>query len=73
MTHPELFEMHEHRVDIELTGTHTRGMTVTDRRARDPERPRNAQIALGADAEKVLSLIVDAAIDPLPSADRAGS
>lgn len=64
VTHPELFEMHDLRVDIELTGTFTRGMTVVDRRARDPERPRNASVALSADADRVLSLIVDASITP---------
>ena len=73
VTHPELFDLHEHRVDIELTGTHTRGMTVADRRERLPDRPLNAQIALGARADEVLALIVDAAIDPIPSVDRAGS
>lgn len=64
VTHPELFDLHDVRIDIELAGTFTRGMTVVDRRARDPERPRNAAVALSADADRVLSLIVDAAITP---------
>jgi inosine-uridine nucleoside N-ribohydrolase len=68
VTHPELFDLVEHRVDIELTGTHTRGMTVADRRERTPEHPRNASIALHARADDVLALIVDAAIDPAPPA-----
>jgi inosine-uridine nucleoside N-ribohydrolase len=66
VTHPGLFDLHEYRVDVELTGTHTRGMTVADRRDRLPDRPPNAQIALGARADEVLRLIVDAAIDPTP-------
>jgi inosine-uridine nucleoside N-ribohydrolase len=73
VTHPDLFELHEFRVDVELTGTHTRGMTVADRRERLPDRPNNAQIALGARADEVLALIIDAAIDPMPSVDRADS
>ncbi|HEX7094686.1 MAG TPA: nucleoside hydrolase [Acidimicrobiales bacterium] len=62
LTHPELFELHDHRVDVELAGSLTRGMTVVDRRARETDEPRNASVAWSADANRVLSLIVDAAI-----------
>lgn len=71
VTHPELFEFHDHRVDIELTGTHTRGMTVADRRDRSTSHFRNARIALNARADDVLSLIVEAAIDPRVPAKKA--
>jgi inosine-uridine nucleoside N-ribohydrolase len=67
VTHPGLFELHERRVDVELTGTHTRGMTVVDERNVPPVRPRNASIAYRAQAAEVLALIVDAAVDPTPS------
>jgi inosine-uridine nucleoside N-ribohydrolase len=64
VTHPHLFDLVARRVDIELTGTHSRGMTVVDERASEPERPRNSHVAYAARADDVLSLIVDAAIDP---------
>jgi inosine-uridine nucleoside N-ribohydrolase len=67
VTHPGLFDLHERRVDVELTGTHTRGMTVVDERNVTPPRPRNASIAYRAQAAEVLSLIVDAAIQPTPA------
>jgi inosine-uridine nucleoside N-ribohydrolase len=67
VTHAALFDMHERRVDIELTGTHTRGMTVVDERDATPPRPRNASIAYRARSAEVLSLVVDAAIDPAPA------
>jgi inosine-uridine nucleoside N-ribohydrolase len=64
VTHPELFELKERRVDVELIGSHTRGMTVVDERHAAPTRPRNARVAYDAQASQVLSLIVDAAITP---------
>jgi inosine-uridine nucleoside N-ribohydrolase len=64
VTHPELFDLVERRVDIELAGVHTRGMTVVDERGSTPARPRNARVAYGARASEVLPLIVAAAIDP---------
>jgi inosine-uridine nucleoside N-ribohydrolase len=65
VTHPELFDFVERRVDVELTGTYTRGMTVVDERQASPERLRNASVAYDARAPEVLSLIVDAAITPV--------
>lgn len=60
VTHPELFDSSEHHVAVELTGTHTRGMTVVDRRpgADTPAAP--IRVILSADAETVTDLIVDA-------------
>jgi inosine-uridine nucleoside N-ribohydrolase len=63
-THAHLFELTERHVDIELAGTHTRGMTVVDERNRPRSGPPNAEVAYRARADDVLSLIVDAAIDP---------
>jgi inosine-uridine nucleoside N-ribohydrolase len=64
VTHPQLFDLQARRVDVELTGTHTRGMTVVDERNVEPPGGRNALVGYGAAAPDVLSLIVDAAIDP---------
>jgi inosine-uridine nucleoside N-ribohydrolase len=64
VTHPELFDLVERRVDIELAGVHTRGMTVVDERASTPVKPRNARVAYEARAAEVLALIVGATIDP---------
>jgi inosine-uridine nucleoside N-ribohydrolase len=64
VTHPDLFELVPRRVDVELAGTFTRGMTVVDERSAPPDPPCNAQVAYRARADEVLALIVDAAIDP---------
>ncbi|WP_027946835.1 nucleoside hydrolase [Amycolatopsis taiwanensis] len=47
------------RVDIELTGTHTRGATVVDLYNRTG-RPANAEVAMQLDAKRFWDLIVDA-------------
>ena len=64
VTHPDLFELTGHRVRIELHGTHTRGMTVIDRRvARGP-----VEVAWRVDASRALRLIGDAVLQELQSA-----
>jgi inosine-uridine nucleoside N-ribohydrolase len=64
VTHPHLFEFTNHRVRIELHGTHTRGMTVIDRRvARGP-----VEVAWRVDAPQALQLIGDAVLQELQSA-----
>jgi inosine-uridine nucleoside N-ribohydrolase len=63
-THPPLFDMRERRVDIELRGTHTRGMTVVDQRDAPSTSLANAEVAYSARADDVLALIIDAATDP---------
>ena len=60
---PDTLTTHAHRVDIELTGTHTRGMTVVDRRvaskdARHAATP-NADVAYAIDARRCAQLFVD--------------
>ena len=53
LARPELFELQPGRVDIELAGQHTRGMTVCD--LRGPALPRaNARVALKAQGEEAL-------------------
>lgn len=67
---PELFTGDERPVDVELTGTSTRGMTVVDERpgGRAGEGPAraNARVLRDADEEAVVDAIVDAviALDP---------
>ncbi len=53
VTHPELFGFGNHRVHIELDGTHTRGMTVIDRRVQKGP----VAVAWEVDAAAVLELI----------------
>ena len=60
---PDTLTTHPHRVDIELTGTHTRGMTVVDRRvaSKDARRaaPPNADVAYAIDARRCAELFVE--------------
>jgi inosine-uridine nucleoside N-ribohydrolase len=53
VTHPERFGFGRHRVRIELDGTHTRGMTVIDRRVARGK----VEVAWDVDAPAVLDLI----------------
>jgi inosine-uridine nucleoside N-ribohydrolase len=64
VTHPELFTFTNHRVQVELDGTHTRGMTVIDRRI---ERGPVA-VAWSVDAPRALTLIGDAVRQEVASA-----
>lgn len=55
---PELFAFQPARVDIELQGRYTRGMTVCD--LRPAALPRaNAEIAMTADGPAVVALVMD--------------
>jgi inosine-uridine nucleoside N-ribohydrolase len=64
VTHPELFVFGNHRVDVEVDGALTRGMTVIDRRvARGP-----VEVAWEIDAERALTLIGDAVRQEVASA-----
>lgn len=54
LARPDLFELQRGRVDIELAGTHTRGMTVCDLRAPALARA-NAQVATQADGAAALA------------------
>jgi len=60
---PGALETHAHRVDIELTGTHTRGMTVVDRRVASKDASHaatpNADVAFAIDARRCARLFVE--------------
>ena len=59
VTHPELFEFEAKNVAIELTGTHTRGMTVIDERGVKNDLPLNTQVAMKIDRQKALDLLLE--------------
>jgi inosine-uridine nucleoside N-ribohydrolase len=63
VTHAELFGLRPRHVAIELTGSHTRGMTVVDERRHTDSEP-NSLVAYDVDAESALALIVDACCHP---------
>lgn len=60
---PDTLTTRAHRVDIELTGTHTRGMTVVDRRVASKDArhaaPPNADVAYAIDARRCAELFVE--------------
>ncbi len=53
LAHPEWFTLQPARVDVELQGRFTRGMTVCELRVPQRATP-NAEVALGADGPRVL-------------------
>ena len=63
VTHPELFEFERRQVRVELSGAHTRGMTVVDRRQSAPgEGP--VEVAMSIDADRAMELLIDACAPP---------
>ena len=56
---PDLFSFQPARVDIELQGRFTRGMTVCDFRV-GPQRSTNAEVAMTADGPAVMALVLRA-------------
>lgn len=67
---PDLFEFRPGRVDIELLGRFTRGMTVCDFRAAAQPRA-NAEIAMAANGPAVIEQVLAAAQSWLQCADGA--
>jgi inosine-uridine nucleoside N-ribohydrolase len=59
LTHPDLFERERHHVEIELTGTHTRGMTLADRRGVHKAAPANVEVLMRIDAPAATDLLVE--------------
>ena len=60
LTHPELFTRRRAHVAVELSGTHTRGMTVVDNRPlRDAPAP-NADVLETVDADELFRLLTEA-------------
>ena len=60
LTHPELFTLEARSVQVELAGTHTRGMTLVDERGPGASAEANCQVAYGVDADAVIALIMAA-------------
>ncbi len=60
VTHPHLFHGNRRPVAIELTGTHTRGMTVVDDRHAITDSDHTALVLRTAEADAVIGLIVEA-------------
>jgi len=60
---PELFERQAMAVDVEVIGTHTRGMTVCDQRPN--AEPGEVDLLVGVSRDRVVQQIMQAAIDPL--------
>ena len=60
VTHPELFTLEARSVQVELAGTHTRGMTLVDERGPRASAEANCQVAYGVDADAVIALIMEA-------------
>jgi inosine-uridine nucleoside N-ribohydrolase len=59
VTHPELVETTAYHVVIELTGTHTRGMTVADLRGVSRAAPPNVQAITRVDAAAASALLME--------------
>ncbi|MCH5642827.1 nucleoside hydrolase [Gordonia sp. ABSL49_1] len=55
---PDIVSTIPARVSVELTGTHTRGMTVADERSMTPGGP-NARIAVATDVDAVFDELID--------------
>lgn len=56
LARPDLFELRPARVDVELAGRHTRGMTVCDFRV--PPARANARVAVAADGAAALDWVM---------------
>lgn len=67
LARPELFTFQPARVDIELVGRFTRGMTVCDFKV-GPQRPANAQVAMTADGPAVLDVVLQSVRQALEAA-----
>ena len=66
VTHPHLFDGDRRSVAIELSGTHTRGMTVVDDRGTAAGGDNNVRVLRTAEADAVIALIVEA-VTALPT------
>jgi inosine-uridine nucleoside N-ribohydrolase len=59
ITHPELFERESYHVVVELTGTHTRGMTVADLRGVHKSAAANVEVLMHIDADAATDLLIE--------------
>jgi len=60
VTHPELFTLEARSIQVELAGTHTRGMTLVDERGPRASAEANCRVAYGVDADAVIALVMEA-------------
>lgn len=60
VTHPDLFETAPRSVQVEVGGSHTRGMTVVDERGPRSEGTANCHVAYGVDSGAAIDLIMQA-------------
>jgi inosine-uridine nucleoside N-ribohydrolase len=67
VTHPELFQFEPRPLSVELTGTHTRGMTVVDERFSARDQAPQIEVAYALDARRALGLLLAALEGPAGS------
>ena len=60
LTHPELFTRRRAHVDVELTGTHTRGMTLVDNRPIREALPHNVDLLETVDVDAFFAVLTAA-------------
>jgi inosine-uridine nucleoside N-ribohydrolase len=60
LTHPELITFEPRHVAVELTGTHTRGMTVVDERQVMSDLTANAEVGITIDRDAAISVLMTA-------------
>jgi inosine-uridine nucleoside N-ribohydrolase len=60
VTHPQLFEFARLHVVVETAGTHTRGMTLADRRPWADPAQSNTDVVIRADGRAAVAVILDA-------------
>lgn len=59
LLHPEFFTSKKYPVSIEVSGVHTRGMTVVDQRSFIDERTINTEVLLTCDREKFIQVFLN--------------
>jgi pyrimidine-specific ribonucleoside hydrolase len=59
LVHPEIFDIRDYYVDIELSGRYCRGATVADYRGR-LGKEANCRCVVGLDREKFVDQLVEA-------------
>ena len=62
VSHPHLFDFRPRHVVVEVSGTHTRGMTVVDERGWGMGLPANTMVAYDPDSAGILDLVHQAAV-----------
>ncbi|MCU1394056.1 MAG: putative pyrimidine-specific ribonucleoside hydrolase [Ilumatobacteraceae bacterium] len=60
LTHPELFQRAQRHVQIETTGTLTRGMTLIDERGLRERLDPNCDVQIGLDADAAFDVVIKA-------------